>query len=98
MRRSETLNISEIIESLLKQQGLEDKLCENRLMNSWEDLLGKSIGRATRSLYIKDRVLFVHIASSVVKHELMMIRDELVKRLNERAGKEVIDKIVLRGS
>jgi predicted nucleic acid-binding Zn ribbon protein len=96
MRRSETLNISEIISSLLKEQGLEDKLYENRLINSWEDLLGRTIARSTRSLYIKDRVLFVYISSSVVKHEVMMIRDDLVKRLNEKAGKNVIDKIVLR--
>lgn len=96
MRRSETLNISEIISSLLKQQGLEDKLYENRLLNSWEELLGKSISKATRHMYIKDRVLFVLISSSVVKHEVMMIRDDLVKRLNEKAGKKVIDKIVLR--
>jgi predicted nucleic acid-binding Zn ribbon protein len=96
MRRSETLNISEIIASLLKEQGLEEKLYENRLMNSWEELLGKTIAKTTRSLYIKDRVLFVHISSSVVKHEVMMIRDELTKRLNEKAGKNVIDKIVLR--
>lgn len=96
MRRSKTLNISEIISSLLKEQGLEDKLHENRLINSWEDLLGRTIAKSTRSLYIKERVLFVHISSSVVKHEVMMIRDDLVKRLNERAGKNVIDKIVLR--
>ena len=96
MRRSETLNISEIINSLLKEQGLENKLHENRLLNSWEDLLGKTISRTTKSLYIKDRVLFVHISSSVVKHEIMMIRDDLVKKLNQKAGKQVIDKIVIR--
>lgn len=96
MRRSETLNISEIIASLLKEQGLEDKLYENRLINSWEELLGKTIARTTRSLYIKDRILFVHISSSVVKHEVMMIRDDLVTRLNKKAGKTIIDKIVLR--
>ncbi len=96
MRRSETLNISEIINSLLKEQGLESKLYENRLMNSWEDLLGKTISRTTKSLYIKERILFVHISSSVVKHEVMMIRDELVKKLNQKAGKQVIDKIVIR--
>lgn len=96
MRKSETLNISEIIASLLKEQGLEDKLYENRLINSWEELLGKTIARTTRSLYIKDRILFVHISSSVVKHEVMMIRDDLVTRLNKKAGKTIIDKIVLR--
>jgi predicted nucleic acid-binding Zn ribbon protein len=96
MRRSKTLNISEIIKSLLKEQGLESKLYENRLMNSWEETLGKTIARSTRSMYIKDRVLFVYISSSIVKHEIMMLRDDLVKRLNQKAGKNVIDKIVLR--
>lgn len=96
MRRSQTLNISEIISSLLKDQGLEEKLYENRLMNSWETLLGKTISKYTRSMYIKDKVLFVYLTSPVVKNEVMMIRDELVKRLNEKAGKNVIDKIVLR--
>lgn len=96
MRRSLTLNISEIISSLLKDQGLEEKLYENRLMNSWETVLGKMISKYTRSMYIKDRVLFVNLTSPVVKNEVMMIRDELVKRLNEKAGKNVIDKIVLR--
>lgn len=96
MRRSQTLNISEIISLLLKDQGLEEKLYENRLMNSWETVLGKTISKYTRSMYLKDRVLFVYLTSPVVKNEVMMIRDELVKRLNEKAGKNVIDKIVLR--
>jgi predicted nucleic acid-binding Zn ribbon protein len=96
MRRSQTLNISEIVSFFLKEQGLEDKLIENRLINSWEIVLGKTIAKYTRSMYVKDRVLFVHLTSPVVKNEIMMIRDELVKRLNEKAGKKVIDKIVLR--
>lgn len=96
MRRSQTLTISDIISSLLKDQGLEEKLCQNRLMNSWEKIMGKTISKYTRSMYIKDRILFVNISSPVVKHEVSMLRDDLVKRLNDQAGKKVIDKIVLR--
>ena len=54
------------------------------------------MARVTKNIYIKDRTLFVQLGSSVVRSELMMIRDEIMKRLNERAGKDVIDKIVLR--
>jgi predicted nucleic acid-binding Zn ribbon protein len=95
MRRSETQNISAIVRALLKQHGLEDKLLEHRLIKSWDDLLGKAIARHTKKLYIKDRCLFVSLDSSVVRNELMMIRDELIKRLNENTGAKVIDKIVL---
>lgn len=96
MRRSETVNIREIINELLKEHGIEEKLSENRLLNSWEELLGKSIANSTKDLYIKNGVLYVSLRSSVVRHELMMIRDELVKRLNEKAGREVITDVVLR--
>lgn len=96
MRRSQTLNISEIMEALLKEKGLDGKLAENRLLNSWEELLGRSVAKATKNLYIKDKTLFVSMNSSIVRHELMMIRDELIKRLNEKAGKKVIDSIVIR--
>ncbi len=96
MRRSKTANISEIISALLKEQGLEGKLEENRLINSWEDLLGRSVAKVTRNIYIRERTLFVSLTSSVVRNELMMIRDEIIKRLNERAGRDVIDRIELR--
>ncbi len=96
MRRSKTSNISEIISALLKEQGLEGKLEETRLISSWEEVLGRSVSKATKNLYIKDKVLFVQLNSSIVRSELMLIRDEIVKRLNERAGKAVIDRIVLK--
>jgi len=96
VRRSKTVNIGEIISALLKEQGLEGKMAEHRLINSWEDLLGRSVAKATTNIYIKDRVLFVRLASSVVRNELMLMRDEIVRRLNERAGSEIIDRIDLR--
>ena len=96
MRKSETHNISEIIQSFLKQEGLEDGMARTRLITSWEEVLGKSVGRVTKNLYIRNRTLYVHLHSSVVRNELMMIRDDLITRLNEKAGKKVIDKIVLR--
>jgi len=96
MRKSQTLNISEIISSILKANGLEDKLAETRLIQSWEELLGKSVARLTKTLYIKNRILFVSLNSSVVRNELTMIKKDILIRLNEKAGKCVIDDIILR--
>lgn len=96
MRRSETVNIRVVIEAFLKEQGLEDKMSENRLLNSWEELLGKTIAKSTRNLYIKDQILFVNLRSSIVRHELLMIKDDLINKLNEKAGRKLIRDIVLR--
>ena len=96
MRKSQTQNISEIISSMLKVYGLEDKLAETRLIQSWEELLGKSVARLTKNMYVKNRTLFVNLNSSVVRSELSMIKKDILIRLNEKAGKCVIDDIVLR--
>jgi predicted nucleic acid-binding Zn ribbon protein len=96
MRKSQTLNISQIISGILKANGLEDKLAETRLIQSWEELLGKSVARMTKGMFIKNRTLFVSLNSSVVRSELTMIKKDILIRLNEKAGKCVIDDIVLR--
>ena len=96
MRKSQIQSISEIISALMKNNGHEEKLAEVRIIRSWEEVLGKTVSRYTKNLYIKDRTLFVSMSSSIVRNEIMFMRDELIKRLNENAGKKVIDKIVLK--
>ena len=96
MRRSETVKIREIVQAILKEQGIEGKMAENRLLNSWNELLGKTIANSTQEIYIKNNTLFVHLRSSVIRHQLMMIKPDLIKRLNEKAGIVIIENIVLR--
>jgi len=96
MRRSETSTIKDLIEAFMKRSGADKKIAENRLIRAWDELLGKTVGRYTRNVYIKDRKLYVSISSSIVKAELHMIKDQLINRLNEKAGKNIIDDIILR--
>jgi predicted nucleic acid-binding Zn ribbon protein len=96
MRKTETLRIKDLVEALMKKYGVDDKLAEVRLIRAWEEILGKSVGKFCKNIYIKDGKLFVSITSSIVKSEVMMIKDELIKRLNEKAGKNLINQIIIR--
>lgn len=96
MRRSKTISIAEAVQDFLKEMNLEGKLQEINLINSWEDTVGKAISSRTTRVYIKDQVLYVHLNSSVVRNELLMLREALKEKLNQRAGKEVIKDIILR--
>ncbi len=80
----------------LRELKLEDKLREISLVNSWEETVGKAISSRTSKIYIKDRILYVHLSSSVARNELMMLREELKNKLNQKAGSEVINEIVFR--
>lgn len=96
MRRSKTISIGEAIKDYVREMNLEGKLNEAGLINSWEEITGKAISSRTSKIYIKNSILFVHLSSSVVRNELLMLKQELLEKLNQKAGTTVIKDIVLR--
>lgn len=96
MKRKEIQKIDSLLDQFVKSNKLEKGLAEYRLLKSWKDLLGVTISRKTKSMHIRNRKLFVTLHSSVVRNELGLIKDILIGRLNEAAGMNVIDDIVLK--
>ncbi len=96
MKRKEVAKIDTLLHEFVKGNKLEKGLAEYRLMKSWKDLLGITVAKKTKSLHIHNRKLFVTLHSSVVRNELNMIKDSLIPRLNEAAGMDVIDDVVLK--
>jgi hypothetical protein len=96
MRRSKTISIAEAINDYIREMNLGGKLSEVAVINSWEEIVGKAISSRTTKIFIKDHILYVHLNSSVVRNELLMLREALKEQLNKKAGSEVIKDIVLR--
>lgn len=96
MRRSNTQTIASVIKDYLKEVQIEGKLKEVQVVNSWEELVGKTIARRTNKIYIKNGKLYLHINSSIVKNELLMFRESIIERINANAGEEIVKEIVIR--
>ena len=96
MRKKNTQKIDDVVKEYLKALKIDDKLKEVKLIKSWDNVVGKTIARSTNDIYIKDRKLYVKLHSSIIRNELFMLRDGLKKALNERAGEELIDEIILK--
>jgi predicted nucleic acid-binding Zn ribbon protein len=96
MRRSKTISLAEAISDYIKEMNLGGKLSEVTVISSWEEIVGKAISSRTTKIFIKDGILYVHLNSSVVRNELLMLREALKEQLNKKAGSEVIKDIVLR--
>jgi predicted nucleic acid-binding Zn ribbon protein len=96
MRRSKTISLAEAVNDYIKEMNLGGKLSEITVINSWEEIVGKVISSRTTKIFIKNHILYVHLNSSVVRNELLMLREVLKEKLNSKAGSEVIKDIVLR--
>lgn len=96
MRRSNTQSLSEVLKEYIREARLERKLKEVDVVQGWEELLGKTISHYTRNIYIRNKVLYVEISSSVVKNELFMMREEIKRKINEKGGEEIVKTIVFK--
>lgn len=96
MRRSNTQSLSDVLREYVKGTSIERKLKEVDVVQSWEELLGKTIAHYTKNVTLRGKILFVEITSSVVKNELFMMREEICRKLNEKAGEEMVEKIIFK--
>ena len=93
MFKRSVLPLDDIVNQLLRQEGLETPLNERRLIDAWETVAGATIARYTTDKFIRNQVLFVNILNPALRSELSMMKTQLVDRLNAVIGARVITDI-----
>lgn len=94
MRRTNDKSLKEAIEQLLDVYRLRRRFNETSLIAAWPEMMGTAVANRTKELFIRDRKLFIRIESSVIKNEMVMIRSQILDKMNERAGSKVLDEII----
>jgi predicted nucleic acid-binding Zn ribbon protein len=96
MQKSNEQSIREAIDLMLRTYGLDGRMKEIRLIDSWEKVMGKPVARHTREIFIRERKLFVRLDSAALREELSYGKEKILKMLNDEAGERVIDEVVLQ--
>ncbi|MDR2681134.1 MAG: DUF721 domain-containing protein [Tannerella sp.] len=97
MIRRKTVRLGETLRLFWKENPeLYHKMLEARVQRLWGELFGPSVARYTTNVYVKNRILYVFMTSSVVRSELVAMRKRLVMTLNKHAGSDVIDDVMIR--
>ncbi len=94
-KRNNDKTLKEAIEQMLDVYRLRRKFDETALIAAWPELMGNSIASRTTQLYIADKKLFVRVESSVIKNELLLMKSQILEKMNDRAGKVVITSLVV---
>ena len=76
--------------------GLKTSVAEHRAVSAWRELLGEGVSHYTKNVYFRRNVLHVQLSSSVLRAELIMNKRNLIDKLNEHAGMEIVKDIVFR--
>lgn len=87
--------IKNVLNNMVNTLKFKDKFGELSIIEAWEKTLGDNVLRRTEKLQIKDRKIYVKIESAALKNELLMNKTTILFNLNEFAGEDLIDDIVL---
>ena len=87
------LPLDDIVNQILRNEGLETPLNEKRIIDSWDSVAGPVTARYTGGKFIRNQVLFVNILNPALRSELLMTKTSLIDRLNAQVGARIITDI-----
>lgn len=86
--------IGDLLGGFLEKSGLKDSLLRTEAVEDWEVRVGAAIANVTRAQGVRDTALIVEVRSSAWLMELNLMKDEILRRVNEGRKEAPIEKIV----
>ena len=86
-------SLARILPGLMRDLGLEDRAAGWRAVSEWPALAGERVASRSRATGFRDGVLTVEVEGSAWMHELGFLKRELVRRVNEHLGAEIVREV-----
>jgi hypothetical protein len=103
-RQSNEASIKEVFYQFVDAFNIDYDPFEYEVKELWQTLTGSLTTRMTRKLYIQNSVLYIVVASPVLRHELLMVRGELAEKINRHfaekykqfENKKILQNIIIK--
>jgi len=89
-------SIGEALNLLLEKSHWKPKVHELRMRQEWEEIVGKTIAKYTRTISMYNKSLTIYTDVAALKQELLLGKDQLVVRINEYFGERVVEEIIVK--
>lgn len=87
--------LGDMIKAFYHDNHRDSALDEQRILDSWNDVVGDFIVAHTLKKSIKNGVLYVKFDADSLKNEILYAKSMLLKKLNSKAEKEILHDIVI---
>ena len=87
--------IKNLLDIFLKKNNLEKGLLDLEVKRAWHELMENGVSNYTTDVSLKNKTLYIKLSSPALKEELRYGKEKLMKLINERFKKKIVQKIVL---
>ena len=90
MSTIKSVSITDALVGFLRENGLEQSVLEVQIEEVWPQVMGDVVNKLTRSVEVKDGVLYVRVNSAALKAQLFENRFELIRKMNAALGADFL--------
>lgn len=81
------------LKRIFKRHGMGKEYLRQEPLFLWEKVSGETIGGVTSPLQVKNHILYVQVPNHAMQHELNMLKEGYIERINERLGRDELKDI-----
>lgn len=87
--------IGRILETYLKDLGIENPIKKYEALTLWSSVVGEKISSITKPERLSDGKMFVKVKNDTWRNELVYHKKSIIVKLNKQLGSEIVRDIVL---
>lgn len=95
-RNNENISLGEALQEFVAKNKLQKGLDKVNVKEVWNTEMGPPIAKYTTAIMLERKTLYVALSSSVLREELSYGKEKIIRLLNEKLGKDLINKLVLQ--
>jgi predicted nucleic acid-binding Zn ribbon protein len=89
-------SLGDALKYFLKNSKLKGYMQAMQIEDVWEEIMGKTIAKYTEKIQIQGKTLYISTSMAPLKQELLYQKENIIKRVNEKLGEDVINNVVIQ--
>jgi len=91
-----TFPVGDFIQNFFQKNGKISLFFEQQAVALWAEISGEYIAKQTTKITAKNGVLYVTIPNAALRFEVMNCRSQIIAKINETIGGEIIKGLVVK--
>ena len=89
-------SLGDALKYFLNHSKLKGYMQAMQIEDVWEEIMRKTIAKYTEKIQIQGKTLYITTSMAPLKQELLYQKENIIKRVNEKLGENVISNVVIQ--
>ncbi len=90
------ISLGEALKLFMEKSRFASGIKAYRIEEAWPDIIGKTVAKYTKKIQLIKTTLYIYSDDASFKHTMMMQKEMIIQRVNEKLGEGTVNEVVIR--